>query len=190
VLIEEPTDVVDTYFRQCAITVTCADLALMGATLANQGINPMTGARAIEGKHVENVLSVMASCGMYDFSGGWSYKIGMPAKSGVSGGVLAVLPGQTPLLSAVRVAHGIHHNGTCSATTVGEMAFLDRARRSADVVAEDEGACAVFEVDDFFRLQQTNPILHSKILRNIGISLATKLRKANQDVSILSALRD
>jgi glutaminase len=66
----------------------------MGATLANQGINPVTGVRAIEDAHVEHVLSVMASCGMYDFSGGWIYDVGMPAKSGVGGGVLAVLPGQ------------------------------------------------------------------------------------------------
>jgi glutaminase len=94
VLTEDPTPIVDTYFRQCAISVTCADLAILGATLANQGINPLTGERAIEESHVENVLSVMASCGMYDFSGGWIYNVGMPAKSGVAGGVLAVLPGQ------------------------------------------------------------------------------------------------
>jgi glutaminase len=437
VLTDEPTGIVDTYFRQCAITVTCADLAFMGATLANQGVNPSTGARAIEGEHVENVLSVMASCGMYDFSGGWIYNVGMPAKSGVAGGVLAVLPGQlgigvySPRLDAQgnsaraikvceelskawalhqfnppycaqtsrrlaytaaqrnssRVRHPSHRNllrdhgsrihvmemqsnlafsttepivrdlldrvgdpvavildfhhvaaindvavrmlvdlaenlrrrgamvyftntqrfpivrsqasillaeqgdvetllrfhSTDSAleccedallegidaaiekshrnledyeitagltkdelahfatlltyrvygsgdsiitngeeatslllitkgivgvwlggmpgvgnrvasfsvgTMVGEMAFLDRARRSADVVAEDEVECAVFEIDDFLRLQETEPVLHAKILRNIGVSLATKLRKANQDVSILSAMRD
>ncbi len=94
ILDAEPTAIVDAYFQQCAIAVHCADLALMGATLANQGVNPVTGVRAIEDTHVENVLSVMASCGMYDFSGGWIYNVGMPAKSGVSGGVLAVLPGQ------------------------------------------------------------------------------------------------
>jgi glutaminase len=94
VLENDPTDAVDVYFRQCAISVRCIDLALMGATLANQGVNPVTGERAIEDDHVENVLSVMASCGMYDFSGGWIYNVGMPAKSGVAGGVLAVLPGQ------------------------------------------------------------------------------------------------
>ena len=94
VLTDDPTATVDTYFRQCAISVTCADLAVMGATLANQGLNPITGERAILEPHVENVLSVMASCGMYDFSGGWIYNVGMPAKSGVAGGVLAVLPGQ------------------------------------------------------------------------------------------------
>jgi glutaminase len=94
ILDDDPTATVDAYFQQCSIPVHCADLALMGATLANQGVNPVTGVRAIEDAHVENVLSVMASCGMYDFSGGWIYNVGMPAKSGVSGGVLAVLPGQ------------------------------------------------------------------------------------------------
>ncbi len=94
VLEEDPTAAVDAYFQQCSIAVRCVDLALMGATLANQGVNPVTGERAIEDAHVENVLSVMASCGMYDFSGGWIYNVGMPAKSGVAGGVLAVLPGQ------------------------------------------------------------------------------------------------
>jgi glutaminase len=94
VLDGDPTDAVDVYFQQCSISVRCIDLALMGATLANQGMNPVTGERAIEDEHVENVLSVMASCGMYDFSGGWIYNVGMPAKSGVAGGVLAVLPGQ------------------------------------------------------------------------------------------------
>jgi glutaminase len=94
ILDDDPTATVDAYFQQCSIPVHCADLALMGATLANQGVNPVTGVRAVEDAHVENVLSVMASCGMYDFSGGWIYNVGMPAKSGVSGGVLAVLPGQ------------------------------------------------------------------------------------------------
>src|SRR5438046_3698877 len=74
--------------------VTWHDLALMAATLANRGVNPVTGKRAIRGEYVENVLSVMGSCGMYDFAGEWIYKIGVPAKSGVSGGIIAVLPGQ------------------------------------------------------------------------------------------------
>jgi glutaminase len=66
----------------------------MGATLANQGINPLTGERAIAHDYVDNVLGVMASCGMYDWSGEWLYRVGLPAKSGVGGGILAVLPGQ------------------------------------------------------------------------------------------------
>jgi glutaminase len=437
VLVDDPTATVDAYFRQCAISVTCADLALLGATLANQGLNPVTGQRAIKEQHVENVLSVMASCGMYDFSGGWIYNVGMPAKSGVAGGVLAVLPGQlgigvySPRLdaqgnsaralkvceelsrawelhqfnppycpqtsrrlaytaaerSSSRTRHSSHrgflrehgqrihvvemqsnlafsttepivravlervgrplavildfhhvsaingvavrmlvdlaealsrrgamvhfththrhevmrnqvasyladrgevealfryhstdgaiercedvlleelnasavssqrnldeyeitaalteeeislfasllkHRSHASGekiissgeeatnlllitkgvvgvwlgggasegnrvasfsvgTMVGEMAFLDGARRSADVIAEGEVETAAFEIADFVRLQQSHPGLHTKILRNIAVSLATKLRKVNQDVSVLSAARD
>ena len=91
---EEPTDVLETYFQQCAIRVTCRDLAVMGATLANHGVNPLTRKRAIDPEYVANILSVMSTCGMYDFSGGWIYRVGLPAKSGVGGGIMAVLPGQ------------------------------------------------------------------------------------------------
>lgn len=91
---EDPDEILETYFQQCSLRVTCADLAVMGATLANQGVNPITGERAIAQEYVDNVLGVMASCGMYDWSGEWIYRVGLPAKSGVGGGILAVLPGQ------------------------------------------------------------------------------------------------
>ncbi|MCW1922145.1 glutaminase A [Luteolibacter arcticus] len=91
---EEPRDILETYFQQCSLRVNCADLAVMAATLANQGCNPVTGERAIAHEYVDNVLGVMASCGMYDWSGEWIYRVGLPAKSGVGGGILAVLPGQ------------------------------------------------------------------------------------------------
>ena len=84
----------DIYFKQCSIKVTCRQLSIMGATLAGNGINPITGKKAIKSKYIPNVLSVMASCGMYDYSGEWIYNVGLPAKSGVGGAVLAVLPGQ------------------------------------------------------------------------------------------------
>jgi glutaminase len=87
-------EVVDLYFAQCSILVDCRDLAVIGATLANEGRNPLTGERAIDPQHVTNVLSVMSTCGMYDNAGEWLYNVGLPAKSGVAGGVLAVLPGQ------------------------------------------------------------------------------------------------
>ncbi len=90
----DPTPVVEMYFRQCSVSVTCRDLAVMAATLANRGVNPVTRKQAIRGEYVESVLSVMGSCGMYDYAGEWIYKVGMPAKSGVSGGVIAILPGQ------------------------------------------------------------------------------------------------
>jgi glutaminase len=86
--------VIDAYFRQCSLLVSCRDLATMAATLANRGVNPVTGETALEPRYVENVLSVMSTCGMYDYAGEWVYTVGLPAKSGVSGGVVAVLPGQ------------------------------------------------------------------------------------------------
>src|SRR6185295_11545469 len=94
ILTSDPIPVVELYFKQCSISVTCRDLATMAATLANHGINPLTGKQALRGEYVESVLSVMETCGMYDFAGEWVYKVGMPAKSGVAGGVIAVLPGQ------------------------------------------------------------------------------------------------
>jgi glutaminase len=89
-----PDEIVDLYFRQCSILVTARDLALMAACLANSGVNPVTGVVALESRWVKKVLSVMSTCGMYDFSGAWVFDVGMPAKSGVGGGIMAVLPGQ------------------------------------------------------------------------------------------------
>ncbi len=90
----DPTPSLDAYFNQCSILVNCLDLAYMGATLANNGIHPKTGTRAVVADYVESILSVMATCGMYDAAGEWLYNVGMPAKSGVGGGIVAVLPGQ------------------------------------------------------------------------------------------------
>lgn len=94
-IIERDTDdLLDLYFKQCSILVNCRDLGMIAASLANNGVNPITGVRAIQREYVPKLLSVMSSCGMYDFSGAWVYEVGMPAKSGVAGGVMAVLPGQ------------------------------------------------------------------------------------------------
>jgi glutaminase len=82
------------YFQQCSILVSAHDLAVMGATLANGGMNPITGQRALEQRYVKDLLSVMYSCGMYDFAGEWAYQVGIPAKSGVGGGIVAVVPGR------------------------------------------------------------------------------------------------
>ncbi|MET0269860.1 MAG: glutaminase, partial [Sphingomonas sp.] len=90
----DPEAVLDLYFRQCSLLVDTSDLAIMGATIANDGINPRTGVRALERAHVPDVLTVMNMCGMYNYAGQWSYEIGLPAKSGVSGAILLVIPGQ------------------------------------------------------------------------------------------------
>ena len=94
VLKVDPEVALRTYFDQCSVLVDCRDLASMAATLANGGVNPMTGQRVASGATVRSVLSVMATCGMYDGAGEWLYEIGLPAKSGVAGGIIAVQPGQ------------------------------------------------------------------------------------------------
>jgi glutaminase len=91
---EDIEETLELYFQQCSILVNCRDLAIMGATLANGGVNPLTGIRAIEQPYVKYVLSVMLSCGMYDYAGEWAYRVGIPAKSGVGGGIVGVVPGQ------------------------------------------------------------------------------------------------
>jgi len=97
ILDDPPDGILDVYFQQCSIKVTCRDLAVMGACLANNGVNPITAVRALRTEYVPKVLSVMGTCGMYDYSGNWVYTVGMPAKSGVGGGIVAVLPGQLGL---------------------------------------------------------------------------------------------
>jgi glutaminase len=94
IITEDPEPALNLYFQQCSISVDCRDLSIMAATLANGGINPITGERAIRRELVESILGVMTTCGMYDYAGEWVYWVGMPAKSGVAGGVVAVLPGQ------------------------------------------------------------------------------------------------
>lgn len=81
------------YFQQCSVLVNSHDLAVMAATLANEGTNPLTREVALDGTYVKNVLAVMLSCGMYDSAGEWCWRVGLPAKSGVSGGLMAVVPG-------------------------------------------------------------------------------------------------
>ena len=90
----EPESLLDLYFRQCSVLVTARDMALMAATLANHGVQPVTGERVFGPDSVRDVLTVMATCGMYDYAGQWAYDVGLPAKSGVSGGIIAVAPGQ------------------------------------------------------------------------------------------------
>lgn len=90
----DPMAALENYFRQCSLLVNCQDIAYMAATLANGGVHPLTRQSTIPSEHVERVLSVMATCGMYDYAGSWLSEVGMPAKSGVGGGIVAVLPGR------------------------------------------------------------------------------------------------
>ena len=90
----DPVQATDIYTKQCAINVNARDLAVMAATLANGGVNPVTKKRVVSPKTVMYTLPVMATAGLYDDSGIWLYNAGIPAKSGVGGGLLAVCPGK------------------------------------------------------------------------------------------------
>jgi glutaminase len=97
VLDGDADEAVERYFAQCSVSVTAADLAVIAATLANGGVNPVTGEQAASAATVRAVLAVMSTCGMYDGAGEWLYEIGLPAKSGVAGGILVVVPGRIGL---------------------------------------------------------------------------------------------
>ncbi len=116
-------ETLDLYFQQCSILVNGKDLAMIAATLANGGVNPVTGERALDQQYVQDVISVMLTCGMYDYSGEWAYRVGLPAKSGVGGGILALAPAKlgigtfSPLLDqkgnsvrGIKVCEDISHD--------------------------------------------------------------------------------
>src|ERR1700751_2988962 len=90
----DPFESVDIYTKQCSVGVNATQLARMGATLANNGINPATGQQVIKSEDVPHILSTMTVAGLYDGSGGWAWHVGLPAKSGVGGGIMAVVPGK------------------------------------------------------------------------------------------------
>src|SRR5215469_1142476 len=89
----DPIESVDVYTKECSVGVTALQLARMGATLANNGVKPVTGQQVIKAENVPEILSTMMMAGLYDGSGGWAWHVGLPAKSGVGGGIVAVAPG-------------------------------------------------------------------------------------------------
>lgn len=138
--------VLDTYFRQCAVLVTARDLAVMAATLANRGINPVTGVQVIAPNVVARTLSVMTSSGMYDYAGEWVYRVGMPAKSGVGGGIVAALPSQIGLgtFSPRLDSHGNSARGLKVCEALSSRFDLHMLNRSADV-----RTCVIADYDLF-----------------------------------------
>jgi glutaminase len=150
-LIAPVDETLDVYFRQCALLVTAVDLAVMAATLANGGVNPITQEAVVTDVIAGHVLSIMSSCGMYDYSGEWLLRVGLPAKSGVAGGLIAASPAEfgvglfSPLLdergNSVRgievcqelssrlQLHLMHHPG--HPAPVVYLAQTGRARRSS-----------------------------------------------------------
>lgn len=93
-LYSDPDEATDIYTRQCALNVTARDMAVMGATLADGGVNPVTRERVIDADRCARVLAVMATAGLYEQSGDWLYEVGLPGKSGVAGGLVTIAPGK------------------------------------------------------------------------------------------------
>ncbi|MGC0141481.1 glutaminase A [Pseudactinotalea sp. Z1732] len=134
-----PTAALETYLRQCAVQITCRDLAMMAATLANGGTNPRTEEEVLDIGAVERVLSVMMTSGMYDSAGDWVVNVGMPAKSGVGGGTLAVLPGQAGLavFSPPLDEHGNSIRGVATCQRLSrdtDMHFVRSARAGRSAI--------------------------------------------------------
>ncbi|WP_110239117.1 glutaminase A [Nocardioides gilvus] len=92
--IEDPVATVDLYTKQCSLRVSAHDLAVMGATLADGGVNPVTGEQVVSEQVCRDTLAVLASTGMYEKSGEWLFRVGLPGKSGVSGGIVTIAPGK------------------------------------------------------------------------------------------------
>lgn len=139
IITSRPTAALETYLRQCAVQVTCRDLSLMAATLANSGTHPHTGAQVLGIDAVERVLSVMMTSGMYDDAGDWVSSVGMPAKSGVGGGTIAVLPGQAGLavFSPPLDEHGSSVRGVATCRRLSrdtDMHFVRAARAGRSVI--------------------------------------------------------
>jgi glutaminase len=95
----DPLESVDVYTKQCSVGVNTKQLAMMGATIANNGVNPATGRRVIKAENVPYILAAMSTAGLYDSSGSWAWHVGLPAKSGVGGGIIAVVPGKGAVAS-------------------------------------------------------------------------------------------
>ncbi len=127
--------ILDVYFRQCSVLVTARDLAVMAVTLANNGLNPVTGEQVMKPYTVARTLSIMTSSGMYDYAGEWIYRVGLPAKSGVGGGIVAALPAQLGLgtFSPPLDDHGNSVRGLKVCESISTHFGLHMLSRSGDV---------------------------------------------------------
>jgi glutaminase len=127
--------VLDVYFGQCSVLVTARDIAVMAATLANRGLNPLSGEQVVSPYAVARTLSVMTSSGMYDYAGEWIYRVGMPAKSGVGGGIVAALPTQLGLgtYSPLLDSHGNSVRGLRVCAALSSHFDLHLFNRGGDV---------------------------------------------------------
>ena len=165
-ILEDPDSALDLYFRQCSVAVDCRDLSAIAATLANGGVNPSTNERAVAAVHVDRILSVMTTCGLYDAAGEWVFQVGMPAKSGVGGGILVVLPGQLGIgvFSPLLDSHGNSVRGLAICRELSrdlELHFLRTARSSRSVFRAQYSVAQV-------RSKRLRPEPEREVLRRTG----------------------
>lgn len=174
VLTEDPRGVVDGYVRQCSVLVTTRDLALMAATLANRGVNPLSGEQVVPEAVVRQVLSVMSTCGMYDAAGDWATQVGIPAKSGVAGGVIGALPGQFGIATFSPRLDG--HGNSVRGVSLFERFSTDAGLhlmespastpavvRSNHVVGHGPGAVRVLELQGGIRFAEAERVVRAAV---------------------------
>ena len=187
ILESDPVDIVNDYIRQCSILVTVKDLVRMGSVLANGGVDPKTGKRLLNRAVVRQVLSVMMSCGMYDAAGDWLTTVGIPAKSGVAGGILGVLPGQVSIaafspkldehgnsvrgieiLERLSRDMGLHlMEGTSSAQTIVQSHYLTGKNASLSVYVL-RGVLKFTEAEMLLRTLQCEPVNKNTIVIDLS----------------------
>ena len=133
----DPDEATELYTRQCSLSVTAADLAVMAATLANGGRQPVTGEKVIAAIHCQHVLAVMVTAGLYETSGDWLYATGLPGKSGVAGGMITVAPGKGGLATYSPPLDEVGNSVRCQLTArflserLGLNLFASRAEGSS-----------------------------------------------------------
>ncbi len=138
----DPAVALDLYTRQSSLSVTAADLALMGATLANGGVNPRTGVRVVSEESCHHTLVVMTTAGLYETSGEWLYEIGLPGKSGIGGGIVTVAPGKGALATFSPLLDGAGNSirGVRAAAFLSRALGLDLFASRAAAAAPETGA--------------------------------------------------
>lgn len=172
IIADDPVIAVAGYTRQCSVLVTTRDLALMAATLANGGVNPKTGRPVVPGPVVRQVLSVMSTCGMYDGAGDWMTRVGIPAKSGVAGGLIGALPGEVGVatFSPRLDRHGNSVRGVDLFTRftndmdlhiMGSAPAASSTIRSAKVIGTGEDAVSVIRLQGAIRFSGAERVVRA-----------------------------
>lgn len=167
----DPVEVIAGYTRQCSIRVSCRDLALMAATLANAGVHPQTQHALLTRSVVRQVMSVMMTCGMYDAAGDWMTDVGIPAKSGVSGGVIGALPGQvgiavfSPRLdahgSSVRGVEAFKRLSSDMGMHLMDVAQEGRAALRGSYVVDGDEPVTVYELQGDLRFAGAETVIRA-----------------------------